>query len=92
MDEPVIHICNPRAILFRRYRVCPVCKLRARWLVEDFTWWGAQQTCLNCGAQFYDGRRRQTWEQRIEARDRGRILWQQAPPRREAERQLREAT
>lgn len=41
---------------FIRIGKCPDCKMkRARFIVLAYDWYGADQTCLNCGRRWSDG-------------------------------------
>jgi hypothetical protein len=88
----MVYLCRAPSFVFRRYRNCEACGLRARFVDEDHGWYGTDVTCCNCGAQWSldSGRRRQTYKQRVAALGRAKGLWKSAGPRSETEAALHE--
>ncbi len=51
-----VHICGPTPTRrMRRVHRCPTCKVRRRFVMRCYEWYGPTVTCCHCGDTWNDG-------------------------------------
>jgi hypothetical protein len=82
MGQVHVHAPQPSGIV-RRVQRCTRCKVRRRFVVKQYEWYGTFSICCGCGTTWSDGERcPDSAAGRAKHRDRARTAWATAafPP------------